>query len=598
MKIKEIHIENFRSIKNETIVMDKNCLILLGKNEAGKSNVLKAIAALFGQYALTAKDQRKKINNEKITDRRIYATFEYTEEDVEKIENFLIKNDITINSLTFKNGKTLKDYIQVELSDILYNITIEEKATPRFIFVKNRQQKVVPEKNVLLDNIRNTINMLPEYSSEKNRIYSQPQRKNLDINSLILSGVQKLYSANPYKCVFWHYDNNLLLPNHIEINYFTANPSQYKSLENIFIMCKRANIVQEFKAAMEQDGDYANLLSQVSNEVTNVFRKIWKDFKNTSIELIPDGGNILIKVSDNAKYSFADRSDGFKKFISILLNLSTQSRSGKIGERDIVLIDEPDQSLYPTSAKYLKDELLKISETSRIIYTTHSQYMIDSECLDRHLIVEKNNDITTIHKEPGFAPYSDDELLRRAIGCSIFECLQEKNIIFEGWLDKELFNKYLSITMQDDFKNIGKTFLHGISGAETLASILILANKKFIIVADSDKTSSDKREEFKKEYPDYEDCWLTYGDIDKSISTLEDFVNHSIVEKVLHEKGYPNYKYDTEKNAIANIGVCTKDKEEKQKIKKSIVDTIASKRDIKPSYTEFINKVKEKLNEL
>ena len=151
MKIKEIHIENFRSIKNETIVMDKNCLILLGKNEAGKSNVLKAIAALFGQYALTAKDQRKKINNEKITDRRIYATFEYTEEDVEKIENFLIKNDITINSLTFKNGKTLKDYIQVELSDILYNITIEEKATPRFIFVKNRQQKVVPEKNVLLD---------------------------------------------------------------------------------------------------------------------------------------------------------------------------------------------------------------------------------------------------------------------------------------------------------------------------------------------------------------------------------------------------------------------------------------------------------------
>ena len=64
MKIKEIHIENFRSIKNETIVMDKNCLILLGKNEAGKSNVLKAIAALFGQYSLTVKDQRKNINNE------------------------------------------------------------------------------------------------------------------------------------------------------------------------------------------------------------------------------------------------------------------------------------------------------------------------------------------------------------------------------------------------------------------------------------------------------------------------------------------------------------------------------------------------------
>ena len=597
MRIKEIHIENFRSIKNETIVMDKYCLILLGKNEAGKSNILKAIAALFGQYALTTKDQRKKINNERITDRRIYATFDYTEDDVKEIENYLKKNDIMISSLTFKNGETLKDYIQAELSDIIYNITIKEKSIPEFIYVKNRQQKVILEKNELIDALH-SLNTAIRYSAEKNRISSQPQKKNLNLNSLILSGVQKIYSANPYKCVFWHYENNLLLPEQVSINQFTANPSQYKSLENIFIMCNRANIAQEFKEAMEQDGDYANLLDQVSKETTKVFRKIWKDFKGTSIELTPDGGNILIKVTDKAKYSFSDRSDGFKKFISVLLVLSTQSRSGKIGERDIVLIDEPDQSLYPTSAKYLKDELLKISETSRIIYTTHSQYMIDSECIERHLIVEKKDDITSIRKETGKAPYSDDELLRRAIGSSIFECLQEKNIIFEGWMDKEFFNKYLSITKERNLKNIGKTYSHGISVVKLLVSILILANKKFIIIADSDKASSDKREEFKKEYPDYEDCWLAYGDIDNKISTLEDFVNGSVIENILKENGYPNFKYDSNKNAITNIEACTKDKEEKQKIKKSIVDTIASKRDIKPSYTEFINKVKEKLNEL
>ena len=593
MIIKEIHIENFRSIKNETIVMDKNCLILLGKNEAGKSNVLKAIAALFGQYALTTKDQRKKINNEEITHRRIYATFDYTEDDVEKIEKFLINDDIVIKNLIFKNGKCLKDYIRAELSDIIYCITIKKDSAPSFIFAEKRQQEVILEKNELVELIH-AINVA--IKANKNSI--QTQTNKLDLNSLILFGVQKLYSANPYKCVFWHYDNNLLLPEQVSINQFTANPSQYKSLENIFVMCKRTNIAQEFKEAMDQDGDYANLLDQVSKETTKVFRKIWKDFKGTSIELTPDGGNILIKVTDKAKYSFSDRSDGFKKFISVLLVLSTQSRSGKIGERDIVLIDEPDQSLYPTSAKYLKDELLKISETSRIIYTTHSQYMIDSECIERHLIVEKNDDITSIRKETGKAPYSDDELLRRAIGSSIFECLQEKNIIFEGWMDKEFFNKYLSITKERNLKNIGKTYSHGISVVKLLVSILILANKKFIIIADSDKASSDKREEFKKEYPDYEDCWLAYGDIDNKISTLEDFVNGSVIEKVLHKNGYPNYKYNTEKNAIANIGVCTNDKDEKKKIKKSIVETIAKKRDIKPLYAEFINKVKEKLNEL
>lgn len=583
MKIKEIHIENFRSIKNETIVMDQNCLILLGKNEAGKSNVLKAIAALFGQYALTAKDQRKRINNEKIYNRRVYIVFEYTEEDAIKIEEALLKKYPSIKDISFKNGKNTKDYIHAEFPYFYYGVSIENKAVPAFFHAEERQLDVVPEKDVYQNG---TV------------VSFQPQGTKIDLFSLVLNEVQNLYSTDPYKCMFWHYDNNLLLPEHVAINQFVSNPQQFKPLENIFVMCNRTNIAQEFKEAMEQDGDYANLLSQVSNEVTKAFRKIWKDFKGTSIELVPDGGNILIKVADNAKYSFADRSDGFKKFISILLILSTQSRSGKIGERDIILIDEPDQSLYPTSAKYLKDELLKISEKSRVFYSTHSQYMIDSDCLERHLIVEKNNDITTIHKETGCAPFSDDELLRQAIGSSIFECLQEKNIIFEGWLDKELFNKYLSFTIKDGFKNIGKTFLHGISGAETLASILILANKRFMIVADSDKTSVDKRKDFEKAYPEYKDCWIAYGDIDDTISTLEDFVNSSIIEKVLNENGYPDYKYNSAKSAISNIEACTKEKEEKQKLKRLIVETIAKKEDLKPSYVDFVNRIKESLEKL
>ena len=44
MELKKIQIRNFRSIKSEDIVFSHNCLILLGKNEAGKSNLLKAVA--------------------------------------------------------------------------------------------------------------------------------------------------------------------------------------------------------------------------------------------------------------------------------------------------------------------------------------------------------------------------------------------------------------------------------------------------------------------------------------------------------------------------------------------------------------------------
>ena len=133
-------------------------------------------------------------------------------------------------------------------------------------------------------------------------------------------------------------------------------------MKNIFTLCKRENIKSEFEDAMSEDGDYINLLEQVSKEVTLVFRKIWKDFKDTSIELIPNGDEILIKVCNKTKYSFEDRSDGFKKFISILLMLSTQSRSNKIHEKDIVyfgtLVDSTHESILyninKTSGKYIK----------------------------------------------------------------------------------------------------------------------------------------------------------------------------------------------------------------------------------------------------
>ena len=65
MKLDRIEIHNFRSIKDATINFDHHCRILLGKNEAGKSNVLKAIAAIFGDYKISSKDKRKKIDNEK-----------------------------------------------------------------------------------------------------------------------------------------------------------------------------------------------------------------------------------------------------------------------------------------------------------------------------------------------------------------------------------------------------------------------------------------------------------------------------------------------------------------------------------------------------
>ncbi len=585
MELFRIDIKNFRSIKECSIEFKHNCLILLGKNEAGKSNMLKAIAAVFGKYEISKKDKRKKIANEKIEDSFVRIVFQLKESNFIEIKKRFEKKFKNNSLIKFKNDKSLLDYIKYKFKKINLKLNIDENAESEFTYWVIDENEFELKENLFI--------------STNNELSTGKTTTEFDIQSELFKIIIAYYEENPIRCNYWQYENSFLLPNSVKIQNFIINPSSLQALENIFILCNRENITKEFEDALLEDGDYSNLLDQVSKQVTTVFQKIWKDFKDTSIELIPNGDEILIKVTNKTKYSFEDRSDGFKKFISILLMLSTQSRANKIHERDLILIDEPDQSLYPTSARHLRDELLEMSKKSKLIYSTHSQYMIDSNCIDRHLIVEKKDDITTLRLEDKNAPFSNDELLRRAIGSSIFECLQEKNIIFEGWLDKELFQKYCNYhNLSNNFENVGISYLAGISGVETLVSLLILANKKFLIIADSDEASKNKKIDFIKNYPEYKNCWLGYDDVIKNISTMEDFFSEDYIEKAIISHGINDFKIDSNKNAIQNIErAVVKDKIKKQDIKNQLIAKL-TKTKVKSEYSTFVEAINQKLKEL
>ena len=46
MKLEKVRIKNFRSIADLSISFDMNCKFLVGINEAGKSNILRALSLL------------------------------------------------------------------------------------------------------------------------------------------------------------------------------------------------------------------------------------------------------------------------------------------------------------------------------------------------------------------------------------------------------------------------------------------------------------------------------------------------------------------------------------------------------------------------
>ena len=88
MQIKFLGIKNFKSIREMEINDIENCLILVGKNNTGKTVVLDAIRAIAGNYQVQETDF-----NEKKQNIQFDVVLEITGEDLR-----LLHNDKRVNN--------------------------------------------------------------------------------------------------------------------------------------------------------------------------------------------------------------------------------------------------------------------------------------------------------------------------------------------------------------------------------------------------------------------------------------------------------------------------------------------------------------------
>ena len=80
MQLTYLRIHNFKSIRDMEITDIDKALILIGKNNTGKTSVLDAVCALCGCYQFQESDF-----NEKQQAIRIEAAFSIAEEDLQLI---------------------------------------------------------------------------------------------------------------------------------------------------------------------------------------------------------------------------------------------------------------------------------------------------------------------------------------------------------------------------------------------------------------------------------------------------------------------------------------------------------------------------------
>ena len=601
MKLTKITISNFRSIKDQTIEINNNCMILVGKNEAGKTNILKAIAGGLNveAYKIEPKDKRKKLATEpaETTENFIKYEFKLCDEELESLFEEYNNPNIPDDVISMSGKKvSLLDFIKNRFSFGLYKYDFKDNNRLGMYYSVPQSVKMVKPLYKVTSGVSNeeeTIYEVGEITGD----FVDGCVEELDMDALVKMLSSKLTTfiqENLPPVYYWQYKEDFLLPDSVNIETFKENPDSCKPLKNIFTLAGIHNIKEAFVNAKEENGDYYNLLDRVSVTVTDNFVSKWKDLQSVKIQLRPDGDNILIKVEEATFYNFKDRSDGFKKFVSILLMLSTRVECGEIKDA-VILIDEPDESLYPTGAKYLRDVLIGLSTNNIVIYSTHSPFMIDKSNIERHLIVKKTNkDITEIVKADE-SRYATDEVLLNAIGTSSFEYIKDTNIIFEGWSDCKFFEQALT-SKKPAYKNIikrfknvvGTAYAHGCQSIQHVTPLLKLSEKNILIFTDSDNQAINSKTKYEEDNGYQKENWFTFESLGGAKNeTIEDYIsNEELLQNALDSINNTHQIRDRGTKKVMQF-IQDMTKEQKNEFKKYLIDNLKPE-DIKDEYYSVI----------
>lgn len=546
MRLTGADIRNFRSIKDVHINFEPRCRVLVGINESGKSNILQALALLDEKRQPTPGDLRDFLPEEDLTE-SAYVRFLFTLDERERITAY----EEAVNKILSPNlsepvvakGKkslTLAQFFDTR-TEVIYSIDIRTgmrgfkiwRLPDTFLGIDHwckpspkcpaNYQHTLPDGRTI---------QLKSHSLIHRDLVSDVQETLLmpatpeDVNVFALEQIAEIVKGKLPGCLYWTYSDSHLLPGQISLDQFASNPTMCEPLRHMFALADIEDISTAVAEARSRPNGIRNLLNRVARKATKHMKSVWKEYRGITIELAPNGANVDAHVKDEYNlYDFDRRSDGFKRFISFLLMVSAGVRTAEL-VNTLYLHDEPDTSLHPSGARYLRDELIKISATNYVVYSTHSIFMVDRELLRRHLIVEKTSEVTEV-REVDESNITDEEVIYNALGYSVFETLKKNNIIFEGWRDKRLCLTALKAipkkhkSLKSAFAEIGMCHARGVKDIGRITPLLELADRHWVVVSDGDRPAIEHQKQYDGAGP-----WLRYDELlpNSGIVTGEDFI--------------------------------------------------------------------------
>ncbi len=376
MELKEINIKNFRSIADLTFkiepVENSFTYSLIGINESGKSSFLMAINLL---------------NKENIS-----YPFDYFNEtkEVSVILDYVINNqELTelkeLLETKYKFDKTILSKVNI----VTVNIIISFE--PTTVAAQTISEVIVFKESVFPSHT--AVESIPIKKDKE--VESQ---EDFDLTTFFSKKLSDYFWKISHYVTFWKSTPEYLILDEIDLLKFSASPKSISiPLKNCFNLSGIDNISNE-TSKLNSPVAIQNLEELLEDKVTTHINKIWLEHP-VKIKFKINNNKLTFLVEDKGvrfkNKITSQRSDGFRQLISFLLTLSAENLSQEL-TNTILLLDEPETHLHPTAQINLKNELIKLSQTSNnniVFFATHSNYMIDKANIERCYKVkkEKNN---------------------------------------------------------------------------------------------------------------------------------------------------------------------------------------------------------------
>lgn len=469
MKIKSISFSNLKKISNSakpSMLCNPDLNVLVGANNAGKTSILQAIAAVFN------------IRNEEW-----HKSLSYHLKGNGKIEVVLAillnKNEwlslINIQASTQPlYADLLSDTLVTKLAEFSVNINVSFNFKDKKIISQTKTSEISDENLQELPLLQQQLKLL----------------KN------IIAQVARYDFYNAFGHPIYLEAVNMISP---QEQFVAENTILNNRISNQHIRAKLYYVKQNDPQKFED----------IKKEILNIFR----DIKNFDVNLNLKEGTFEFLLHEDVQtngstvevpYDVSDVGMGMQNLLVIVANILLLNPS-------VVLMDEPDAHMHPALVKDFINIIKKLSDRTQFFITTHSVPLIEAVELSNiyNLSYARETKGTVVRNIT-----SRDEVLDTLenLGFSIsnFQFVQKPNIyVFtEGLSDRDFILSFASKMEQK--KNVNEftvTFIpiEGKGDRFKLARLIDKLNNEFIdrpilIVLDRDEASPENIELFRNKY--------------------------------------------------------------------------------------------------